>query len=58
MVRNHLILDEVVHHELIRQIWWNDSISHTSTNYLFVRNRVVMNQLISFCYGRGYFWNS
>ena len=37
MVRNHLILDEVVHHELIRQIWWNDSISHTSTNYLLVR---------------------
>ena len=24
------ILDEVVHHELIPQIWWNDFIPHTS----------------------------
>ena len=32
-LRTQSILDEVVHHESITQIWWNDSIPHTSTNY-------------------------
>jgi len=27
-LRNHPILDEVVHHESIPQIWWSDFISH------------------------------
>jgi hypothetical protein len=31
-LRNHCIQIEVVHHEFIPQIWWNDSISHISTN--------------------------
>jgi hypothetical protein len=32
-LRNHSILDEVVHHELIPQIWWNGSMPRTSINY-------------------------
>jgi hypothetical protein len=29
-LRNHSIKDEVVHHEFIPQIWWDDLISHVS----------------------------
>jgi len=49
-LRNQTILDEVVHHEFIPQIWWNDSIPHTSTYLLayLVRNEVMMHQSIPF----------
>jgi hypothetical protein len=30
-LRNHSIQNEVVHHESIPQIWWDDSIPHIST---------------------------
>jgi hypothetical protein len=39
---NHSIKNEVVHHGLIPQIWWDDSISHISTKQLTMRNEVVM----------------
>jgi hypothetical protein len=39
---NHSIQNEVVHHEFISQIWWDDSISHISTKQLTMRNEVVM----------------
>jgi hypothetical protein len=32
-LRNHSILNEMVHHNLSPQIWWNDSTPRTSTNY-------------------------
>ena len=47
-LRNHFILDEVVQHKSISQIWWNDHISRTSTNYLFVGNEVMKDQPILF----------
>jgi hypothetical protein len=39
---NHFIQNEVVHHESIPQIWWDDSIPHISTKQLTMRNEVVM----------------
>jgi hypothetical protein len=39
---NHSIQNEVVHHEFISQIWWDDSIPHISTKQLTMRNEVVM----------------
>jgi hypothetical protein len=39
---NHSIQNEVVHHESISQIWWDDSIPHISTKQLTIRNEVVM----------------
>jgi hypothetical protein len=39
---NHSIQNEVVHHESISQIWWDDSIPHISTKQLTMRNEVVM----------------
>jgi hypothetical protein len=32
-LKNQFILDEVVHHESISQIWWNLFIAHIITNY-------------------------
>jgi hypothetical protein len=31
-LRNHYIHIEVMHHEFIPQIWWDDLIHHISTN--------------------------
>jgi hypothetical protein len=39
---NHSIQNEVVYHESIPQIWWDDSILHISTKQLTIRNEVVM----------------
>jgi hypothetical protein len=39
---NHSIKNEVMHHGLIPQIWWDDFISHISTKQLTMRNEVVM----------------
>ena len=49
-LRNQTTLDEMVHYESIPQIFGGmiDFIPHTSTNYLLVRNEVLMHQCISF----------
>jgi hypothetical protein len=31
-LKNHSIQNKVVHHDSIRQIWWDGSIPHISTN--------------------------
>jgi hypothetical protein len=41
-LKNHSIQNEVMHHESIPQIWWDDSIPHISTKQLTMRNKVVM----------------
>jgi hypothetical protein len=36
-LNNQFILNEMAYHKFIPQIWWNKLISHTSTNYYFLR---------------------
>lgn len=48
-VWNLFILDELVHHESIPPIWWNELIYRIIvTNYQSMVNEMVMDKLISF----------
>jgi hypothetical protein len=45
-LKNKSILYVMMHHESIPQIWWNELISHIITNYKYMRDKMVMDQLI------------
>jgi hypothetical protein len=45
-LNNQSILDEVMHHVFIPQIWWNRLIPHIITNYYTMRNEMAMDELI------------
>jgi predicted Mrr-cat superfamily restriction endonuclease len=47
-LKSQSILDEVVHHEFIPQIWCNELIRNIINNYEPMSNEMVMNQLIPF----------
>jgi hypothetical protein len=44
----NFILDEVVYHVFISQIWWNELIQYIVTNYYLMQNKMVMDQIILF----------
>jgi hypothetical protein len=47
-LKNQSILNGIVHHEFVPQIWWNKLIPHIITNYEPMGNKMVMDQFIPF----------